>query len=65
MSLFCKHDWTLMQKDIFESRLERLTEQLESFKCYSFDLPGLASKTVIYLVSCKKCGSIRKFKESV
>lgn len=60
--MFCKHEWTLLSETTTESRIELLA------RCGVEKVKGLSSpadRKLIQMVSCKKCGKLRRFVEKI
>ena len=55
--MFCKHDWQVLSEVVTKSEFELLLgmENLTSVKNAS------NSKTIVQIISCKKCGKLKKF----
>ncbi len=55
--MFCKHDWQVLSEVVTKSEFELLLgmENLASIKNAS------NSKTIVQIISCKKCGKLKKF----
>ncbi len=55
--MFCKHDWQVLSEAVTKSEFELLLgmENLTSVKNAS------NSKTIVQIISCKKCGKLKKF----
>jgi len=65
MNLFCKHDWQLLHETTTESVLEH-TKRVTGNAGGSDNVGGqelLCQKKYITLVTCKKCGKLKRFVE--
>lgn len=62
--MFCKHKWTILSETTTESLAEKaakhnLTPRAGTVNPYAF------SKKLIQIVSCSKCGKLKKFVEDI
>lgn len=66
LKIFCKHDWKLISEITTKSAFELATENLATMA--HVKLPWQlcnADRKVIQLVTCPKCGAIKKFTETI
>mgnify|MGYP003480836910 FL=1 len=67
MSIFsCKHDWKVLSETTTESPFEVAAKM--SMDCYNVKIPWQMCQTDrkhIVIVSCNKCGCIKKFVEDL
>lgn len=62
MKLFCKHDWKLISEELTESKLQHAKSLGIIIKAgYSTYL----DRKYIQVYSCKICGKIKKFVETI
>lgn len=59
----CRHDWEPVVERELPSKAEELAKQGENIKDWedTDDLKAIASKTFFALISCKKCGAVKKY----
>lgn len=61
--MLCKHEWQILSETTTKSGVELLGKvmDLKSVKCSS----DLTKRKFIQLVSCKKCGKLKRFVEVI
>ena len=65
MSIFCKHKWELIDKEVVEPLMYKMTKlYANQNRAVKAKIPSRIDDdvtTVIQLVQCTKCGKIQKF----
>ena len=62
--MFCKHEWKILSETMTKSRIEVISEVLNSMSKIS-GLYDLASRKFIQIVYCVKCGKLKRFVEEI
>ena len=67
--MFCKHQWEVLSETTIESQFEHAMKVAQSRGAYgSIKIPGqmsCAERKHILVVTCKKCGKIKRFVETI
>lgn len=67
--MFCKHDWEVLSAEVTKSKFESSLEALKAAGADSaLDIPHQlcgADRKHIQLVSCKRCGKLKRFVERI
>lgn len=61
----CKHDWQVLHETRGKSRVESMKELLGGVSGEQGIAPSNFAKCDTVIVSCKKCGQLRRFKNVV
>lgn len=54
----CKHDWVILSEETTKSALEVLKDCGKSINNYCLEL---TERKVIQVVTCKKCGKLKRY----
>ena len=68
MKLFCKHKWEILTETTTKSKFEITAEVSNLSSSSDFTVPWQladASRKHIIVVTCPKCGKIKKFVENI
>lgn len=63
MKLFCKHEWEVLSEIVTKSKMAHLSELIRRAP-NEFDNAMLERKH-IQIVTCKKCGAIKRYVEDL
>ena len=61
--MFCKHSWELLSETTTESKLEHISRLAKETTLYN--LEEKSNRLFIQIVSCKKCGALKRFVERI
>ena len=64
MKMFCKHEWKILSETTTKSRIEVMSEVLNSMSKIS-GLYDPVSRKFIQIVYCVKCGKLKRFVEEI
>jgi hypothetical protein len=62
--MFCRHEWALLSETTTKSRIEVTMEALSKTNLTKFQVTEEsmdASRKIIQIVTCTKCGKLKKF----
>lgn len=60
MSIFCKHQWKVIEKTVLKSQAEVMKETGLLPKS---GFASMFNQKVVVILQCEKCGAIKKFVE--
>ena len=66
--MFCKHVWIILDKTEFESMAERnlrLGIEITASQAHLSGIKTLFGKTVATILTCKKCGKLKRYKDII
>jgi hypothetical protein len=68
--MFCKHDWKMLSETVTKSKFESAANSIDNMKSTSTKarIPHqmcCADRKVIQIVTCVKCGKLKKFVENI
>lgn len=64
--MFCKHDWKVLSETTTESKLSHIINVLEKNALRTFRYtPSDVERKHIVIVSCSKCGKLKRFVEEI
>jgi len=60
--MFCKHDWKILSEMTTDSQMDKLNKKFEycPVRFHKWDVSSLFAKQLIQLVTCTKCGKLKK-----
>lgn len=62
--MFCRHDWEILSETTSKSKFEVATECLSNRGTSKVTIPHQmcdATRTLVQIVACNKCGKLRRF----
>jgi len=60
--MFCKHEWKVLSTEVTESQIEMLNRVIPgTSKAYT----SMFERKHIQIVSCDKCGKLKRFVEKI
>lgn len=68
MKMFCKHDWKILSEKTTQSQFEHALSQIQKAATGSITVPRQmcdASRKFIQIVTCTKCGKLKRFVENI
>lgn len=67
MSWFCKHKWTVQSEYTSSSKMEQMLDLVGKSPnpSNSYQLEDLLKRSRIVIMTCNKCGKVKKFKDTI
>lgn len=67
MNLFCKHEWKILSEKTTESKMEHFAKITNKYQPPSFmeQYNDMTTRKHICIVTCTKCGKLKRFVEEI